>query len=591
MKKLTKLLGIVLIMALVMSMGTAAFAADEETPTVNITVNRDSTYGAGAEGDREFTWYRVFTATMNGTHTATGGGYNSDGTAGTINDSTGTGAATAFAYTASSAVAAKLGSWDATTSTWNRTEPDEDDETDTGNIWFDLTPIAGTTNYSVKWINSNTDAATAQAAAKWLFDHQVWEATGSLTGNGTAASGDNPATPSTKWTATVPAGYYLIGSSEGQNLVAATTDITINEKNSYPTVDKKQGDTAGTYSNDALGVKVGDTVYYQVEVKVPADATEDIVVKDTLSTGLELNIPKDDEGEVTGSALTITPTLTADVAATATDDGKRDYVIGSETATGWTATIHPTAATKGKTVTFTFAATVTSDALVSTDRKNDVEIDYGNYHQEDTVEFDIGAAAIIKYDGATADLDEEANTLSAKTGKTIAYLEATFALTDSKGNAVNVSEATSGTKGVYVVDAASKSNSVTSDKQHNGIILIYGLDPDETYTLTETATEAGYNLLSGTVSLTPTKAEKTSVNTIKVTVAEASGITAGNASADADHTLELAAKQVNKVENNSGTVLPSTGGIGTTIFYVVGSILVVAAGVLLITKKRMSREG
>ena len=46
-----------------------------------------------------------------------------------------------------------------------------------------------------------------------------------------------------------------------------------------------------------------------------------------------------------------------------------------------------------------------------------------------------------------------------------------------------------------------------------------------------------------------------------------------------------------KIENNKGTLLPSTGGIGTTIFYVVGSILVVAAGVLLITKKRMSREG
>ena len=46
-----------------------------------------------------------------------------------------------------------------------------------------------------------------------------------------------------------------------------------------------------------------------------------------------------------------------------------------------------------------------------------------------------------------------------------------------------------------------------------------------------------------------------------------------------------------EIENNSGTVLPSTGGIGTTIFYVVGSILVVAAGVLLITKKRMNREG
>jgi LPXTG-motif cell wall-anchored protein len=46
-----------------------------------------------------------------------------------------------------------------------------------------------------------------------------------------------------------------------------------------------------------------------------------------------------------------------------------------------------------------------------------------------------------------------------------------------------------------------------------------------------------------------------------------------------------------KIQNPKGVELPSTGGIGTTIFYVVGSILVVAAGVLLITKKRMSREG
>ena len=46
-----------------------------------------------------------------------------------------------------------------------------------------------------------------------------------------------------------------------------------------------------------------------------------------------------------------------------------------------------------------------------------------------------------------------------------------------------------------------------------------------------------------------------------------------------------------EIPNTEGTSLPSTGGIGTTIFYVVGSILVVAAGILLITKKRMGREG
>jgi len=43
-----------------------------------------------------------------------------------------------------------------------------------------------------------------------------------------------------------------------------------------------------------------------------------------------------------------------------------------------------------------------------------------------------------------------------------------------------------------------------------------------------------------------------------------------------------------QVENNAGTQLPSTGGIGTTLFYIGGGILVLAAIILLVTKKRMS---
>ena len=45
-----------------------------------------------------------------------------------------------------------------------------------------------------------------------------------------------------------------------------------------------------------------------------------------------------------------------------------------------------------------------------------------------------------------------------------------------------------------------------------------------------------------------------------------------------------------QVRNNSGYELPSTGGIGTTIFYVVGGVLVLAALVILVTKKRMDRD-
>ncbi|MBQ9664362.1 MAG: hypothetical protein IJV40_14550 [Oscillospiraceae bacterium] len=81
-----------------MSMGIASAFAD-----VTITVNRDSTYD-DATGNRDYKWYRVFTATKNGTYTAEGGGYDSDGTPGTITEKTGS-TATAFAYIATQAVA------------------------------------------------------------------------------------------------------------------------------------------------------------------------------------------------------------------------------------------------------------------------------------------------------------------------------------------------------------------------------------------------------------------------------------------------------------------------------------------------------
>ena len=51
---------------------------------------------------------------------------------------------------------------------------------------------------------------------------------------------------------------------------------------------------------------------------------------------------------------------------------------------------------------------------------------------------------------------------------------------------------------------------------------------------------------------------------------------------------DIPAASVVKVENNKGTELPSTGGIGTTIFYVIGAILVLGAGILLVTRRRMN---
>ena len=87
------------------------------------------------------------------------------------------------------------------------------------------------------------------------------------------------------------------------------------------------------------------------------------------------------------------------------------------------------------------------------------------------------------------------------------------------------------------------------------------------YYLVETGTSTGYNLLDGpvTVTITDTSADGTISHTV---------------------TPVNALDQV-EVENHQGTVLPSTGGIGTTIFYILGSLLVIGAGVVLVTRRRL----
>lgn len=105
-----------------------------------------------------------------------------------------------------------------------------------------------------------------------------------------------------------------------------------------------------------------------------------------------------------------------------------------------------------------------------------------------------------------------------------------------------------------------------------GELVINGL-ADGTYYLTETKAPRGYNLLREPVKV---KIDHTTANG-KLT--ETSFV--------ADQT-ETDTSGVVKVENNAGAELPSTGGIGTTVFYVLGSAMALGAVILLVTKKRMA---
>ena len=135
---------------------------------------------------------------------------------------------------------------------------------------------------------------------------------------------------------------------------------------------------------------------------------------------------------------------------------------------------------------------------------------------------------------------------------------------------------------------------VKSGKGTGNIFTFKGLD-DGDYILTETVTPSGYNTID------PIKFTVTAEHTIKWEKEARTGILtslSGNAE-KGEIAFSTIAKENEQpgifglstdVINKSGSTLPSTGGMGTTIFYVVGTILVLAAVVLLITKKRMHAD-
>ena len=124
---------------------------------------------------------------------------------------------------------------------------------------------------------------------------------------------------------------------------------------------------------------------------------------------------------------------------------------------------------------------------------------------------------------------------------------------------------------------------MTSDA--NGKFAIAGLDAGNYY-LRETKAPVGYNLLKDDIAVviaaTLDKSENSPALTALTIQIDSGSAANGNLATGVVST---------DVKNNSGAVLPETGGIGTTIFYVVGGVLFVGAAVLLVVKRRMSMKG
>lgn len=133
--------------------------------------------------------------------------------------------------------------------------------------------------------------------------------------------------------------------------------------------------------------------------------------------------------------------------------------------------------------------------------------------------------------------------------------------------------------GTYTVANTNTTTTYTMTTPTDGKISIKGLDDEKEYYLYETKAPGGYNVLTAPVKI---KITNNTYNAIGNQIVNQPNVEVNGRNAYSGVGFE--------VENNVGATLPGTGGIGTTIFYVIGGGLMVAAAILLITKKRMENH-
>ena len=382
----------------------------------------------------------------------------------------------------------------------------------------------------VTWKDGADAAAFAKAAQKYAKDNSITNQ-GSVTATTTTVSFTG-----------LDLGYYLVDTTLGTLCSLDTTNpnVVMVEKNEVPTnVKTVEEDSTGNYGekNDA---DIGQTVNFKSTITAQAGA-ENYVFHDTMSTGLTYT-------GVTGITLN----------GTAVDAS--NYTVVTESLTdGCTFEVRFTQAfcdtlKANDQIVISYTATLNENAVIAGDgNPNTSKVSYGDSSntkytpdsQTKTYTWDVD---VFKY---TMNGENET-----------ALVGATFTLSKNADGSNPIALVSEGNN-VYRVAKTGETGTVTEiTTDTTGKFTIKGLDAD-TYYLTETAAPAGYNKLAGPVTI----------------VIGENGVV--NGTTEAPQGVDEV-----KVLNQSGTELPSTGGIGTTIFYVLGGVLAVAAVALLIAKRR-----
>ena len=381
-------------------------------------------------------------------------------------------------------------------------------------------------NGTIVWVGEKTDVRKAELAKLAV----AYAKDNGITGVSQTATSDTVEFTGLAY------GYYAIDTSLGTvcGLTNTNTDFTAHEKNTQPTIDKVvQEDSTQEWGkvNDA---EIGDTVNFKITVNAKANSTN-YIVHDTMEAGLTF-----DANSVAIAGLTKDTDYT--VVTDCEVDGC-DCTFAIVFDQDYLDTI-----TANTDIVITYSAVLNKDAeIVTGTNDNTAKLTYG----DNATSTEESKTQTLTYYFDLTKVDTEGNQLEG----------AEFTLSNA-GGVMEFVEIDGGYR-VATAEEIADDTITTTQKIVAGKVVIKGLDAD-TYTLTETKAPAGYNLLDEAIEVTVTKA--TVGDTITYEAAEET------------------------VVNKTGSLLPETGGMGTTILYIVGAILVVGAVVILISKKRMSAE-
>ena len=354
-------------------------------------------------------------------------------------------------------------------------------------------------------------------------------------------------------------------------------NVTATPKSDVPEVQKKvkdindSTDTTKTDWQDSADYDIGDSIPFQLKAtladNVSSYTTYKVVFHDTLSKGLTYN--NDAKVYIDGTetnGFTVTATVNADGTTTLTVSCDDVKALG---------------AGNSSAITVEYTAKLNENAVLgSAGNPNEVYLEYSNNPNKsekgnnETGETPKDVVIVFTYKTIINKVDSENKPLT--------------------GAAFKLEKLIKGKDGA--ADTWTTVKEFTGDETTTSFTFS-GLD-DGQYKLTETKTPVGYNTIDPIYFVIEATHDETAdaptLKTLNAYLTDANGNKQtemkDGESVNIDlGTVDLTAGSITTtVVNKSGSELPSTGGIGTTIFYVLGGVLILAAVVLLVTKKRMS---